>query len=67
MGDHLIRFANNLNPNPSTGYQWPQFTLTDRNIATYTDDLTTPVVTSTDTYRTEAIDYLNEVTSINPA
>ena len=65
MGDHLIRFANNLNPNPSTGYQWPQFTLADRNIAVFSDDLT-PVVTSTDTYRTEGVDYLNEVALTNP-
>ena len=65
MGDHLIRFVNNLNPNPSTGYQWPQYTLATRKIATYIDGLI-PVVTGTDTYRAEAMDYLNQVTLANP-
>ncbi|KJA17434.1 hypothetical protein HYPSUDRAFT_46373 [Hypholoma sublateritium FD-334 SS-4] len=65
MGDHLIRFVNNLNPNPSTGYQWPQYTLATRKIATYIDGII-PVITGTDTFRTEAIDYLTQVTLVNP-
>ncbi|KAF8955264.1 carotenoid ester lipase [Flammula alnicola] len=65
MGDHLIRFANNLNPNPTSGYQWPQYTLTDRKIATYLDGLI-PLATTQDTYRADAMSYLTQVTLENP-
>ncbi|KAF8964270.1 Alpha/Beta hydrolase protein [Flammula alnicola] len=65
MGDHLIRFANNLNPNPTSGYQWPQYTLTDRKIAAYLDGLI-PLATTQDTYRADAMSYLTQVTLENP-
>jgi len=65
MGDHLIRFTNNLNPNPVIGYQWPKYTLSTCKMATYLDGLT-PLVTTEDTYRSDAMDYLNTLTLANP-
>jgi acetylcholinesterase len=65
MADHLIRFTSNLNPNHGVGYQWPKYTLSARKMATYVDGLT-PLVTTEDTYRSEAMDYLNTLTLANP-
>jgi acetylcholinesterase len=65
MGDHLIRFATKLNPNPVVGYQWPKYTLSARKVATYLDGLD-PIVTTEDTYRLDAMDHLNSVTLANP-
>lgn len=65
MGDHLIRFANKLNPNPAVGYQWPKYTLSARKVATYLDGLI-PIVTTEDTYRSDAMDYLTSLTLANP-
>lgn len=65
MADHLIRFANNLNPNPLIGYQWPKYTLSAKKVAIYIDGLI-PVVTGTDDFREEAMSYLTEVTLAYP-
>ncbi|KIM43069.1 hypothetical protein M413DRAFT_26269 [Hebeloma cylindrosporum] len=65
MGDHLIRFANKLNPNPASGYQWPKYTLSARKMAAYLDGLI-PIVTTEDTYRSDAMNYLTSLTLANP-
>ncbi|CAA7261545.1 unnamed protein product [Cyclocybe aegerita] len=65
MGDHLIRFANNLNPNGPSGYQWPKYTLATRQLATYRDGLI-KISTSTDDYRKEAMEYINAAILENP-
>ncbi|KAF4617643.1 hypothetical protein D9613_005858 [Agrocybe pediades] len=65
MGDHLIRFANTLNPNPVIGYQWPKYNLATKKVATYVEGLI-PVVTGTDDFREEAMKYLTEVTLAYP-
>ncbi|KAF9568773.1 carotenoid ester lipase precursor [Agrocybe pediades] len=65
MEDHLIRFANTLDPNPVIGYQWPKYNLATKKVATYVDGLI-PVVTGTDDFREEAMKYLTEVTLAYP-
>jgi len=65
MGDHLIRFANKLNPNPVVGYQWPKYTLSARKVATYLDGLD-PIVTTEDAYRSDAMDYLTSLSLAIP-
>jgi len=65
MGDHLIRFANKLNPNPVVGYQSPKYTLSARKVATYLDGLD-PIVTTEDAYRSDAMDYLNSLSLAIP-
>ncbi|KAJ3512776.1 hypothetical protein NLJ89_g3326 [Agrocybe chaxingu] len=65
MGDHLIRFANNLNPNGQSGYQWPKYTLATRQLATYRDGLI-KLSTSTDNYRKEAMEAINAASLENP-
>ncbi|KDR82547.1 hypothetical protein GALMADRAFT_57728 [Galerina marginata CBS 339.88] len=65
MGDHLIRFANKLNPNPSNGYQWPKYSLSTRKIATYLDG-PLPLATADDTYRADAMSFLSQLTLQHP-
>jgi acetylcholinesterase len=65
MGDYLIRFASTLNPNSARSFQWPQYTLSKRNILTFLDGLI-PLIISTDTYRQDAMNFITNVTLANP-
>ncbi|KAF9487790.1 lipase [Pleurotus eryngii] len=67
MGDYLINFVNNLDPNgQGRGINWPKYTTTTPNLVTFNDDLTFPMTITQDTFRKDAINFLTEVTLANP-
>ncbi|KAF4591075.1 hypothetical protein EYR40_009675 [Pleurotus pulmonarius] len=66
LGDYLINFVNNLDPNgPGRGIPWPKYTTSSPNFVTFNDNLF-PVTITQDTFRKDAIDFLTEVTLANP-
>lgn len=65
MGDYLIHFVNNLNPNSAALLQWPQYTLQSRQIMTFLDGLI-PLAISADTYRQAAMNALTNLTLASP-
>ncbi|KAF8158420.1 carotenoid ester lipase precursor [Crassisporium funariophilum] len=67
LGDHLIRFATNLNPNSDSlfSFQWPRYTLGSRQLLTFLDGLI-PLTLSPDTYRQDGMNYLTTVTLQHP-
>lgn len=65
MVDYLVRFAATLNPNGSTGIQWPQWTNSSPNLLTFNDGLT-PLTITQDTFRSDAINGLSEILLENP-
>ena len=65
MGDYLIHFVNNLNPNSAALLQWPKYTLQSRQIMTFLDGLI-PLEISADTYRQAAMNALTNLTLANP-
>ncbi|KAF4574341.1 Carboxylic ester hydrolase [Pleurotus pulmonarius] len=67
MEDYLINFVNKLDPNgEGRGINWPKYTTSSPNLVTFNDNLLFPVTISQDTFRTEAISFLTEVTLANP-
>ena len=67
MGDYLINFVNNLDPNgPGRGINWPKYTASSPNLVTFNDDLIFPVTITQDTFREDAISFLTGVTLANP-
>ncbi|KAF9018964.1 carotenoid ester lipase precursor [Hymenopellis radicata] len=65
MVDYLIRFVNDLNPNGNTGITWPKWTAASPAMLSFNDGLI-PLSLTTDTFRQEAIDGLNEILLENP-
>ena len=68
LGEYLIRFATNLNPNSNfifAGLQWPKYDLKSRKVITFFDFLPR-VAISQDDYRQDAMRHLTEVTLANP-
>lgn len=67
LGEYLIRFATNLDPNSNSifGFKWPKYDLNSRDVLTFYDRLI-PVGITQDTYRQEAMKYLSQVTLANP-
>ena len=68
--DYLINFVNNLDPNIfkrpsaaslSTTIFWPPFDIVNRTMLTFLDGVT-PLTLSTDDFRVEPIDYVNDLT-----
>ncbi|KAL4263268.1 Carboxylic ester hydrolase [Pleurotus pulmonarius] len=67
MGDYLINFVNNLDPNgQGRGINWPKYTASSPNLVTFNDDLISPVTITQDTFREDAISFLTGVTLANP-
>ncbi len=67
MEDYLINFVNKLDPNgEGRGINWPKYTTSSPNLVTFNDNLLFPVTITQDTFRTEAISFLTEVTLANP-
>ncbi|TFK40488.1 carotenoid ester lipase precursor, partial [Crucibulum laeve] len=66
LADYLIRFTNNLNPNPVLGLQWPKYSVASPQLMTFTDTPIFDQSITTDTFRKEAMDYLTTVTLQNP-
>lgn len=67
MASYLVRFVTNLDPNvgESTDLYWPQYDVTAKTMLEFLDGLV-PQALTTDTYRTEAIAYLTNVTLASP-
>jgi acetylcholinesterase len=67
MGDHVIYFANNLDPNGgSNKTYWPKYNLKDKQMLEYRDSLLAPLSLTTDNYREEAMEFLTQVTTEHP-
>nr|CAH17527.1 carotenoid ester lipase precursor [Pleurotus sapidus] len=67
LGDYLINFVNNLDPNgQGRGINWPKYTTSSPNLVTFNDNLLFPVTITQDTFRTDAINFLTGVTLANP-
>ncbi|KAG6889632.1 hypothetical protein C0992_004523 [Termitomyces sp. T32_za158] len=65
MADYLIRFAVNLNPNSASELQWPQYNLDKPQLLTFLDGLI-PVTITSDTYRSNAMNALTNLTLAHP-
>ncbi|KAH7911646.1 Alpha/Beta hydrolase protein, partial [Hygrophoropsis aurantiaca] len=67
MTDYLIRFVVNLDPNvgsqANAAFYWPEYTLQDKQLLTFLDDVAAPLAISTDTYRSQALSYVSKVES----
>ncbi|KAJ8521685.1 hypothetical protein ONZ45_g1652 [Pleurotus djamor] len=67
LGDYLINFVNNLDPNgEGKGIHWPKYTTQSRSLVTFNDDIFFPVALTQDTFRWDAINYLTGLTLANP-
>jgi len=65
LEDYLIRFVATLNPNGNTGINWPKYTTASPNLLTFNDNLLFPLTVTQDTYRSEAMQFLINVTLVN--
>lgn len=69
MGDHVIHFANTLDPNggSKTAY-WPKYNTESKQMLVYRDSLlnAAPLTLTTDTYREEAMEFLTQVVADHP-
>ncbi len=65
MGDYLIRFVNDLNPNGNTGIAWPKWTAASPAMLSFNDGVV-PLSITADTFRQEAIEALTEILLENP-
>ncbi|KAH6918005.1 carotenoid ester lipase [Coprinopsis sp. MPI-PUGE-AT-0042] len=67
MSDHVIYFANNLDPNGgSNKTYWPKYTLENKQMLVYQDSLLAPLTLTTDSYRPEAMDFLTQLVTEHP-
>ena len=64
LTDYLIHFATNLNPNGDSLPNWPEYTPTSPQMLTFYAGVPTNI--TQDTYRAEAISYLEEISRSNP-
>lgn len=65
MEDYLINFVNNLDPNGQSHLTWPQYTTASPKLMTFLDGLI-PLEITKDTYRADAITYLQNLTLTYP-
>ncbi|KAF8630270.1 hypothetical protein AX17_005456 [Amanita inopinata Kibby_2008] len=65
LGDYLIYFANNLNPNRAYAYNWPQYTTSSPSLLTLLDGYV-PVVIEQDTFRVDGTNLLTSITLTTP-
>lgn len=65
MQDYLIRFTTTLDPNSPSGFNWPQYDLTNKKILIFRDGLI-PLAIGKDDHREDAMDALNAITLVNP-
>ena len=54
MTEYFVRFANDLNPSPASGVQWPKYTTKDRQSLSFQDGSPALSVIG-DSYRLDAI------------
>ncbi|OBZ71164.1 Lipase 4 [Grifola frondosa] len=60
MTDYLINFVNNLDPNGKTGISWPQYNVASPQLLTFLDGIT-PLTITSDTYRTDGMNVLTNL------
>jgi len=60
MAAYLVRFVTNLDPNGAGTLSWPMWTTSSPNLLTFLDGLIPQQITQ-DTYRADAITYMNSV------
>ncbi|KAH9960122.1 carotenoid ester lipase precursor [Russula dissimulans] len=60
LEDYILRFANYLDPNggQGRGIFWPQWNPDEPKALIFKDDLLFPVITGDDTYRSQPLDYV---------
>ncbi|KAH8999622.1 carotenoid ester lipase precursor [Lactarius hatsudake] len=66
LTDYLIHFATNLDPNGESSPQWPQYTTSTRKLLTLLDSQVKKVTITQDTYRTDGIDFITELSLTLP-
>ncbi|EEB99424.1 hypothetical protein MPER_00904, partial [Moniliophthora perniciosa FA553] len=67
MTDYLVRFATTHDPNGNTGILWPQYTKETPNVLQLQDGLLQPeLAIGQDTYRTEAMQVLTDISLAHP-
>lgn len=67
MQDHVIYFANNLDPNgPSVDTHWPKYSTDTKQLLLYRDNIFDRVDIIPDTYRVSAIELLTNLAINNP-
>ncbi|PFH47076.1 hypothetical protein AMATHDRAFT_153008 [Amanita thiersii Skay4041] len=65
LGDYLIFFANNMNPNRGLRFSWPKYDTSSRSILTLLDGFI-PLSVTKDTFRQEGINILTNITLTHP-
>ena len=65
MVDYLVRFAATLDPNGNTGINWPQYITASPQLLTFQDGLI-PLTITQDTYRQAGMEFLMQLSLVNP-
>ncbi|KAF8837132.1 alpha beta-hydrolase [Paxillus ammoniavirescens] len=65
MTSYLVRFVSNLDPNGGTDLYWPQYTTAEPNMLEFLDG-SIPQALTEDTYRADAMAFLNKVFLAHP-
>ena len=65
MAVYLINFVNNLNPNGSGLLSWPKYSTSSPQLLTFQDGLT-PLAITQDTFRQAAMNFLTQLSLVNP-
>lgn len=65
MADFLIHFVNYLDPNGASGNAWPKYTTSSPQLMTFVDGITPRKITS-DTYREDAMAFVQDLALDNP-
>ena len=60
MASYLVRFVTNLDPNGAGTLSWPKWIASSPNLLTFFDGSISQNITQ-DTYRADAITYMNSV------
>ena len=61
LTEYLIRFVATLDPNGNTGISWPKYTPESHDMLLFSDNASTPLSLTQDTYREEAMDFTSQV------
>ncbi|PFH54015.1 hypothetical protein AMATHDRAFT_800 [Amanita thiersii Skay4041] len=60
LKDYIIRFVNNLDPNPRVGFRWPKYDASSRQVLTFLDGLI-PMTITKDDYRKDGMSLLSRI------
>lgn len=65
MADFLIHFVNYLDPNGASGNAWPKYTTSSPQLMTFVDGIT-PLRITSDTFRQDAMSFVQDLALVNP-